>query len=72
MKVLLYGTDTQEPQSELAAQLAQEFYNHDMLLLLVQSLHRLDFEVSEGRGKEGEGERGKEKKEEGVKGGDNG
>ena len=45
MKVMLYGTDSQEPQSELAAQLAQEFYNHDMLLLLVRNLHKLDFEV---------------------------
>lgn len=45
MKNLLYGTDSQEPQTELAAQLAQEFYNHDMLLYLVQSLHRLDFEA---------------------------
>jgi calcium binding protein 39 len=45
MKNLLYGTDSQEPQTELAAQLAQEFYNHDMLLYLVQSMHRLDFEV---------------------------
>lgn len=45
MKIMLYGTDTQEPQTELSAQLAQEFYNHDMLLHLVQNLHRLDFEV---------------------------
>lgn len=45
MKVMLYGTDSQEPQSELAAQLAQEFYNHDMLLLLVRNLHKLDFEA---------------------------
>jgi len=45
MKIMLYGTDTQEPQTELSAQLAQEFYNHDMLLHLVQNLHRLDFEA---------------------------
>ena len=45
IKNLLYGSGEQEPQSELAAQLAQEFYNHDMLLHLVQNLHRLDFEV---------------------------
>ena len=46
MKTILYGTDSQEPQSDLAAQLAQEFYSHDMLLLLVDNLHKLDFEVS--------------------------
>lgn len=45
IKNLLYGSGEQEPQSELAAQLAQEFYNHDMLLHLVQNLHRLDFEA---------------------------
>ncbi|XP_064394711.1 calcium-binding protein 39-like [Halichondria panicea] len=45
MKTILYGTETQEPQTELAAQLAQEFYNHDMLLNLVTSLHKLDFEA---------------------------
>ncbi len=45
MKTILYGTETQEPQTELAAQLAQEYYNHDMLLHLVKSLHKLDFEV---------------------------
>ena len=46
MKTMLYGTDTQEPQTELAAQLAQEFYNHDMLLHLAKNLHKLEFEVS--------------------------
>lgn len=45
MKVMLYGGGEQEPQTELAAQLAQEFYNVDMLLHLVTILHRLDFEV---------------------------
>ena len=45
MKNLLYGTGEQDPQAELAAQLAQEFYNHDTLLHMVKNLHRLDFEV---------------------------
>ncbi len=45
MKTILYGTETQEPQTELAAQLAQEFYNSDMLLHLVTNLQKLDFEV---------------------------
>lgn len=35
----------QEPQTELAAQLAQEFYNYDMPLLIVTNLAKLDFEV---------------------------
>ena len=35
----------QEPQTELAAQLAQEFYNFDMPLHLVNNLAKLDFEV---------------------------
>lgn len=35
----------QEPQTELAAQLAQEFYNVDMPLHLVNNLGKLDFEV---------------------------
>lgn len=45
MKNMLYGTDTQEPQTELAAQLAQEFYNHDIPLHLIHNLYRLDFEA---------------------------
>lgn len=45
-QLMLYGSGDQEPQTELTAQLAQEFYNHDMLVLLVNNLSRLDFEVS--------------------------
>lgn len=45
MKNMLYGTDTQEPQTELAAQLAQECYNYDIPLFLIQHLQRLDFEA---------------------------
>ena len=44
--MLLYGSGDQEPQTELTAQLAQEFYNHDMLVHLVENLPRLEFEVS--------------------------
>ena len=36
----------QEPQTEVAAQLAQEFYNFDLPLHLVNNLAKLDFEVS--------------------------
>lgn len=45
MKVMLYGSGDQEPQTEMVAQLAQELYSSDMLLQLVDNLHRLDFEV---------------------------
>ena len=51
MKAMLYGSGDQEPQTEMVAQLAQELYSSDMLLQLVDNLHRLDFEVScMGRG----------------------
>ena len=45
MKNLLYGTGDQEPQTELAALLAQEIYNHHLLLQMVTSLPKLEFEV---------------------------
>ncbi|KFM59398.1 Protein Mo25, partial [Stegodyphus mimosarum] len=45
MKTMLYGSGDQEPNSDIAvAQLAQELYNCNMLLLLVQNLPRIDFE----------------------------
>lgn len=47
MKTMLYGSSDQEPNSDIAvAQLAQELYNCNMLLLLVQNLPRIDFEVT--------------------------
>ncbi|XP_071950686.1 calcium-binding protein 39-like isoform X2 [Antedon mediterranea] len=45
MKNILYGVGDQEPQTELVAQLAQECYNHDVLLFLVEHLGKLDFEA---------------------------
>jgi calcium binding protein 39 len=45
MKTMLYGTADQEPQTELIAQLAQEIYNSHLLLLLINGLEKLDFEV---------------------------
>ena len=42
--MIIVSTD-QEPQTEVAAQLAQEFYNFDMPLHLVNNLSKLDFEV---------------------------
>jgi calcium binding protein 39 len=45
MKVMLYGSADQEPQTEMVALLAQELYQNDMLLTLIANLHRLDFEA---------------------------
>lgn len=44
MKIILFGTGDQAPLSEQVAQLAQEFYNNGIFELLVDNLHRLDFE----------------------------
>lgn len=45
MKNMLYGTADQDPSTEVTAQLAQEMYNNNMLLILIQQLPRIDFEV---------------------------
>ena len=45
MKNMLYGTAEQDPQTEQVAQLAQEMYNNNMLLLVIQTLPKIDFEV---------------------------
>lgn len=45
IKTMLYGTTDSEPQDIVLAQLAHEFYNTNMLLLLIHNLHRIDFEV---------------------------
>ncbi|XP_077988384.1 calcium-binding protein 39-like [Glandiceps talaboti] len=45
MKNVLYGTGDQEPQAELVAQLAQECYNTDVLLFLIENLQKIDFEA---------------------------
>ncbi|UYV73185.1 CAB39L [Cordylochernes scorpioides] len=45
MKNMLYGTGDQEPQTDIVvAQLAQELYNSNLLLLFITHLHRIDFE----------------------------
>ncbi|CAG2249462.1 protein Mo25-like [Mytilus galloprovincialis] len=44
IKGILYGVGDQEPQTELVAQLSQEMYNHNMLLLLIMNLAKVDFE----------------------------
>ena len=46
IKTVLYGTENQEPQTDQVAQLAHEMYDNNMLLLLVQNLGKIDFEVS--------------------------
>ena len=43
---MLYGTSDSEPQTDIViSQLSQEFYRTNMLLLLINNLHRIDFEV---------------------------
>ncbi|KAK3749956.1 hypothetical protein QZH41_013869, partial [Actinostola sp. cb2023] len=44
MKTILQGTGEQEPQTELVAQLAQEFYNSDLYEKILSNLAKLDFE----------------------------
>lgn len=45
IKNMLYGTSDSEPQTDIiVAQLAQELYNSNLLLLLIQNLNRIDFE----------------------------
>lgn len=47
IKNMLYGTADTEPQTDIVvAQLAQELYNSTLLLLFIQNLARIDFEVS--------------------------
>ena len=45
MKTIMSGNDSQDPNTELMAQLAQEMYNSNTLLLLVQNLAKVEFEV---------------------------
>lgn len=45
IKNMLYGTSDAEPQTDIiVAQLAQELYNSNLLLLLIQNLSKIDFE----------------------------
>jgi len=45
IKNMLYGTSEAEPQTDIiVAQLAQELYNSNLLLMLIQNLNRIDFE----------------------------
>lgn len=45
MKGILYGTGEQEPQTELVAQLSQEFYTNSSIQLLLDNLGKMDFEA---------------------------
>ncbi|KAG8958866.1 hypothetical protein FRC03_008737, partial [Tulasnella sp. 419] len=44
IKAMLYGESGSDPLPELVAQLSQETYQTDLLLQLVLSMHRFDFE----------------------------
>lgn len=44
-KNMLVGTGEQDPQTEIAVQLSQEFYNNRIFILLVTNLTKLDFEA---------------------------
>ncbi|XP_003745085.1 protein Mo25 [Galendromus occidentalis] len=45
MKTMLYGSPEQEPQTDMViSQLAQELYNSNLLLSLIESLQKIDFE----------------------------
>jgi len=44
-KNILYGSGDAEPQTELVAQLAQAYYDHNMFKMLVKNLAKLDFEA---------------------------
>ncbi|XP_037933278.1 protein Mo25 [Teleopsis dalmanni] len=45
IKNMLYGSSDAEPPADyVVAQLSQELYNSNLLLMLIQNLHRIDFE----------------------------
>lgn len=44
IKNILYGTNDQEPQTELIAQLAQEIYNANLIKIMIDNINRVDFE----------------------------
>lgn len=44
IKNILYGTNDQEPQTEMIAQLAQEIYNANLIKIMIDNVYRVDFE----------------------------
>ncbi len=44
IKNILYGTNDQEPQTELIAQLAQEIYNANLIKIMIDNINRVEFE----------------------------
>ena len=44
IKNILYGTNDQEPQTEVIAQLAQEIYNANLIKIMIDNIYRVDFE----------------------------
>lgn len=45
MKNILYGENDGDPVPELVSQLSQEIYNHDLLLILIENISKLEFEA---------------------------
>jgi calcium binding protein 39 len=44
IKNILYGTNDQEPQTEMIAQLAQEIYNANLIKIMIDNINRVEFE----------------------------
>ncbi|CAF0925516.1 unnamed protein product [Brachionus calyciflorus] len=44
IKNILYGTQDQDPQTEVIAQLAQEIYNSNLIKIMIDNIVRVDFE----------------------------
>ncbi|RNA06306.1 calcium-binding 39-like [Brachionus plicatilis] len=44
IKNILYGTNDQDPQTEVIAQLAQEIYNSNLIRIMIDNIIRVDFE----------------------------
>ena len=43
IKNILYGTNDQEPQTEVIAQLSQEIYNANLIKIMIDNIIRVDF-----------------------------
>ena len=44
IKYILYGTNDQDPQTEVIAQRAQEIYNSKLIKIMIDNIIRVDFE----------------------------
>ncbi|ESN90647.1 hypothetical protein HELRODRAFT_189935 [Helobdella robusta] len=45
IKTFLYGSTDQEPQADIIPQVAQEIYQVNLLIILIENLHKLEFEA---------------------------